>query len=279
MQTASASHDELFVAAEKGNMLIMPLIESRGDWRFRDEFPTWTDGRVAPGTISQIRNLIQRYLQNPAHPEWAGRWAQVYDKNGEHRFAIAILQASSTRLAPDQHTEYAAGFDYIAAEIFNATGIKVGFFIDPLPPETNAPGNFRPSPEETGPDLVMTNSMIGIQSFIPEIWIDAGDLNTLINWKRDFSQRWYRTGLTFIMDVSSGYDARVVFPRSKTYGFNSQWQEAQTQMAIDFGLSGIVFNSWNGYTEGMVAVPMQRKFDPACCGDSWYNWLKGLLVK
>jgi len=281
MQTSPASHDELFAAAVNKNLLIMPLIESRADWAFRDEFPYWEDGRIAPGTVSQIKDLINRYLKNDTHPEWKERWARVYDRKGEPRYAIAIIQAASNRLAPNAHSDFAAGFDLLAKEIediFKETGIKVGFFIDALPPGTNAPGQFRPTPELTGPFLRDSDSILGIQCFVPEIWVGRQDLTYLINWKRDFSQRWWQTGVPFLIDISPGYDNRRVFPRNKlVFGFNDAWKNALSEMVTDFGGNGLVFNSWNGYTEGMVAVPMHRVYDdPSCCDAVFYEWLQAL---
>lgn len=60
MQTAPGAHDELFTAAAGKNLLIIPFIESRADWAFRDEFPYTSAGELAPGTQSQIINLINR---------------------------------------------------------------------------------------------------------------------------------------------------------------------------------------------------------------------------
>jgi hypothetical protein len=42
--------------------------------------------------------------------------------------------------------------------------------------------------------------------------------------------------------------AGIVFDRDA-------WRSALTDMVRDFGKNGIVFNCWNGYTEGMAAVP------------------------
>ena len=271
MQTSPGSHDELFAAAVDKPLLIVPFIESRNDWAFRDEFPHWTDGRVAPGTVSQINNLIDRYLKNAAHPEWADQWAQVYDRNGEPRYAVTIIHASSNRLGTNGHTDFAAGFDLVAAEVWKATGIKIGFFIDPLPPSSNAPGVFKPNPEKTGPALLEIDSILGIQSFIPEIWVSGSpDDAQLMTWKRDFSQRWSSTGVPFLMDISPGYDASIVFPGSITYGFTQEWRDALAGLVVDFGQDGLVFNSWNGYTEGMVAVPTHEY------GDTFYRWLQAV---
>lgn len=268
MQTAPGAHDELFTAAAGEHLLIVPFIESRGDWALRDEFPRLGDGRPAPGTVSQIENLISRYLKNPAHPEWAAGWAQVYDRNLESRYAVTLIHASSNLLAAGDDEAFAAGLDLVADKVLAETGVRVGFFLDTLPPSSNAPGAFKPSPEKTGPALAATDSILGIQSFIPEIWISGNPTEAqIIAWKRDYSSRWSATGVPFLMDVSPGYDASVVFPGSRRYGFSTAWQDAQTAMVRDFGQDGLVFNSWNGYTEGMAAVPTTEY------GDRFYRWL------
>jgi hypothetical protein len=73
------------------------------------------------------------------------------------------------------------------------------------------------------------------------------------------------------MDVSPGYDNHLVFPDHRLrYGFDDDWRKALTAMVRDFGEGGMVFNSWNGYTEGMAAVPTQEH------GDAFYRWLRSL---
>ena len=273
MQTAPGSHDELFEAAGSHDLVIIPFIESRNDWTLRDEFPTDVNGNVAPGAVSQIVNLIERYLLNPEHPEWASRWAQVWDQSAQPRYAISLIHASSNYLRSGAHESFAQGFDLIADEVFNQTGILVGFFIDPLPPDSNAPGIFKPSPESTGPELIKTESILGIQSFIPEIWLSGNPSEAqLIIFKYDYSMRWSQTGLPFLMDVSPGYDANMVFPDSIVYGFTLDWQNALTQMVNSFGQDGLVYNSWNGYTEGMAAVPTFEY------SDRFYHWLQTLCT-
>lgn len=270
MQCSTYSHDELFDAALGKRILIMPFIESRADWTFRGEFPTW-DGIVAPGTVSQIVNLINRYLNNAAHPEWASKWARVYNRDGQPRYAVAIIHASSDRLGVKDDAEYAEGFDSIADVVFEQTGINVGFFIDALPRGTNAPGVFKPSSQTTAPDLENQSSILGIMCFIPEIWLGTSDEVALAYWKRDFSAGWEATGIPFLMDVSPGYDAHIVFPGSPLYGLNITWTVSLAQMVNNFGQDGMVYNSWNGYTEGMTAVILQGY------EDYFYNWL-GMLT-
>ncbi len=271
MQTAAGAQDQVFETAVSTRMLVMPFIESRGDWAFRDEFPGPLNTPVAPGTVSQIGNLVDRYLKNPDHPEWAGQWAQVFDRQGEPRYAVTLIHASSNLLPSNGHIAYAQGFDAMADAIYQSTGMKVGFFIDPLPPGSNAPGSFRPSPEGTGALLAQTDAILGIQSFIPEIWVSGSpDETDLIAWKWDYSKRWTATGIPFLMDVSPGYDAHVVFPGSITYGFTDLWQSELTAMVSTHSADGLAFNSWNGYTEGMAAVPTMEY------GERYYLWLQAL---
>ncbi len=272
MQCSPSSHDELFAAAVGKRILIMPFIESRADWTFRGEFPTW-DSTVAPGTVSQIINFINRYLKNASHPEWATKWARVYNRDGQPRYAVAIIHASSDRLGASDHAAYADGFDSVADEVFNETGVHVGFFIDALPPGTYAPGVFKPSSKTTAPFLENQSSILGIMCFIPEVWVGSSDEAVLIDWKRNFSTGWADTGIPFLMDVSPGYDAHIVFPGSVLYGLNITWTRALTEMVDDFGQDGLVYNSWNGYTEGMAAVDLEK------FGDYFYNWLGMLTCK
>jgi hypothetical protein len=272
MQDAPPAQDELFVAATGQSRLIVPFIESRGDWAMRYEFPTWTDGQVAPGVVSQICNLVQRYLQNASHPEWAGRWAKVYNREGHPRYAVALIHASSERLSGGEHQAFAAGFDALADAVEAATGVQVGFLLDALPPGTFAPGAFRPSAEQTGPFLANTRSVLAINCFIPEIWVGSSDSAVLLAWKRDFLQRWQQTGLPVFVDVSPGYDAHLIFgsQAAPPYGYTAEWREGLTQLVADLAADGITYNSWNGYTEGMAGMPTVEQ------GAVWHEWLAGL---
>jgi hypothetical protein len=274
MQTAPGARDELFTAAAGAGLLITPFLEGHGAWSLRGDFPLSADGRVAPGAVSLILNLIDRYLKNPDHPEWAERWAQVYDRDSVPRYALVFIQAASDRLGPADDAAFAAGFDDLADEVLRQSGVRVGFFLDPLPPSSNAPGVFKPSPERTGPALEQTPAVLGIQAFIPEIWISGPSADPQrIAWKRDFSRRWSETGIPFLMDVSPGYDAHIVFPGSVYYGFTAEWRDALAAMAADFGADGLVFNSWNGYTEGMAAVPTQEY------SDVFFRWLQAMAAR
>jgi hypothetical protein len=276
MQTASGAHDELFRAAVGQPILIAPFLETRGGgavgsvpWAFSAEFPLGPNGAVAPGTVSQIVNLISRYLQNSSQPEWAEKWARVYNQFGEERYAIVIIHASSDQLVSGDDAAYAAGLDTLADTVEGITKVKVGFFIDAVPPGTSAPGVFKPSSKFTGPELRKLKSLLGVECFIPEVFIGSSDTGAVVNWKKDFSSGWFQTGVPFLMDVSSGYDARPIFGREPpVYGFTSEWLSQLGLLVQDYGQAGMVFNSWNGYTEGLAAVPSTKY------GSIFYDWLQ-----
>ncbi|MGD2095238.1 MAG: hypothetical protein PVH77_09560 [Phycisphaerales bacterium] len=269
MQCSTQSHDELFSSVAGKHLLIIPFIESRADWSFRDEFPTW-DGQIAPGTVSQIVNFINRYINGSQGRIRRDSWARVYNRNGQARYAVALIHASSNRLGPNEHSAFANGFDSMAEEVRRRTGIDVGFFLDVLPPNTNAPGVFRPSYNLTAYYLKQQDSILGIMCFIPEVWVGSSSDQYLINWKQRFSRGWAETDIPFLMDISPGYDAHIVFPNSVQYGLNDSWMQALTEMVQEFGDDGLMYNSWNGYTEGMAAVVLQEH------GDKFYEWLREL---
>lgn len=271
MQTSPQAHDELFAATAGKPVLIVPFIESRGGqfpWSFRGEFPKRPDGQVAPGTVNQIVDLVNRYLKNPRHPEWASKWVQVYDQQGMKRYAVVIIHAASD-FGDTTDASFASGFDSIAREVRNRTQVDVGFFIDTLPRDFPALGRFKPNPETTRPFLWRSSSILGIQCFIPEIWMGSTNTADVIRWKREFSRRWFQTGIPFIMDVSPGYDAHIIFG-GKGYGISAAWRNALSGMVRDFGTAGVMFNAWNGYTEGLVAVPTTEY------GRDYFRWLQSL---
>jgi len=276
LQTSPQSHDELFDAAAGMALLIVPFLEERDagslPWSFKDEFPYRADNALAPGAISQIEYLVRHYLQNPAHPEWAARWAQVYDKSGQPRFAVGIIHAASNRLAAGDDAAFAAGFDALAQQVWNDTHVSVGFLLDVLPAGGAAQASFFASPGGTGPYLADTTSVLGIACFVPEVYFAPSSDTALLDWKRQWSQGWTCSGVPFLMDVSSGYDGREVFGEDWYFGENSTWLTGLDQMAHEFGQSGVIFNSWNGYTEGMVAVPTAE------LGSLFYDWFSSLLV-
>lgn len=272
MQTSTESHDELFDAAIGKDILIVPYIESFAatdnspEFIFRNDFPG-TSNNPAPQFITILEDLIDRYILNPENEQWPGKWARVYDQEGTERYLFSIIHVASDQPGIT-HQQFAEGFDRVANAVYDDTGIRIGFALDCLPPDaTYAPGVLKPIPETTGNYMADQLSVLAIQCFIPEIWLGIDDIDSLLNWKESFTSRWISTGIPVILDVSSGYDANILFPTSPVYGNNSAWRTGQSQIISNINPDGLSFNSWNGYTEGLVAVSTLEY------GDSTYTWI------
>jgi hypothetical protein len=291
MHTSTRAHNELFDAAVGRNILIMPAIES-GDatfgcgghspaYHFALDFPG-SDNDPAPQLVAQIEDLITRYLKQPANPAWPGKWAQLYDRLGDKRYAINILHVGSTQLSSEQHAAFARGFDRVAARVLQQTGVLVGFTLDLLPREENPVHvnnggcgqddikeiTFTATPQDTGAWLRAQGSFLAVQAFIPEIYTDSG---AKLAFKRDYLQNWIDQRLPVFLDVDPGYDAHLVFNNDTTWGNDDSWRIQLLQLRRELPVIGIVFNTWNGYTEGYAAVPTLEN------GDADFRWMQELF--
>ena len=271
MQCSTGSHDELLDASLGKEILIAPFIES---FAATDDFPGFSfmddfggnEPDVSPEFVLLIEDLVERYIVNPSNSNWPAKWARVYDQEGMERYMISIIHVASNKSGiTDQH--FANCFDIVANQIFESKGVRVGFALDILPPETYAPGAFKATPAGTGSYLASQSSVLAIQCFIPEIWVGSSDESALIKWKRNFMIGWSNTGIPQYHDISSGYDAHIIFPTSPVYGNNYTWRYLQTQLIEEFESEAFTVSAWNGYTEGFAAIPTAEYSDSA------YNWI------
>jgi hypothetical protein len=66
-------------------------------------------------------------------------------------------------------------------------------------------------------------------------------------------------------------DGHIVFhTNDRPRGFTEDWRDGESQLRTA-RTKGIVFDTWNGYTEGFVAVPTRED------GDVVYQWLQQLF--
>jgi hypothetical protein len=292
MQTSVAAQDHLFTATLGKPLLILPAIESSAAtnepqlgghlpaYEFADDFPG-SPSAPAPYLVVQIEDLIDRYLLRPANPAWPRQWAQMYDRDGTPRYAIYLLHVASNQLYnlqtnPDD--AFSQGFDAVAAKVYQDTHVRVGFTLDllPGPALSTTSTTYYPSPETAGPYLRQHAAVLGVQGFIPEIYQPetSSDQERLLA-KRDYLQHWQTTGIPVIMDITPGYDAHIVFPPhirgAGRYGNNAAWRAAVAALRTA-RVKGLVFNTWNGYTEGYAAVPTLEY------GDANYLWVKELFT-
>jgi hypothetical protein len=273
MQTSTFAHDELLSAIGTRPLQIVPFLESTPEWRFRNDF-TGISTDPAPGLVLGIVDLVNRILVSPEDPAWRDRWAMMYGRDGTPRYPVAIIQASSD--SPMDDEAYVDGLDAVAAKVEAETGMKIGFLLDPMVPDTTADGQFFATPEGTAGPMSRSESVLAVSPFLPEVWkkfgADTEDQNRLL-WKRRFISAWAETPVPTLVDVSPGYDASIVFPSAETFGMTASWRNALIQHVEDFGEHGIVLNSWNGFTEAMSMIPTLEN------DDAVYRWAADIVSR
>jgi hypothetical protein len=281
MQTSTYAHDELLTALVDRDIYFVPVIEA-GDatypngghspaYHFRDEYvgDQGPDVSACPYLEYQVEDLVRRYLLGPENQEWRTRWARLYDREGIGRYAVMLMHVASNKLAPGEDDRFAAGFDRIAEAIGRRTGVLVGFTLDILPPAGDSWRYFYPSAEGTGAALERTTAVLGVQAFIPEIYLNSSDEPRLLAFKKDFAKAWCETGVPVIFDATVGYHA-TIFGSSPRYGNNDWWRNSLRTILHELPVKGVYVECWNGYTEGYSAAPTHE------FGDANYLWLEAL---
>jgi hypothetical protein len=152
METSHTAHDELFDAVVAKPLFIMPVIEAADGtlgltdavseaFHFSYDFPG-TSADPSPALVAQIEELLNRYVLQPANPEWPKQWARLFDRDGEPRYAIHIMHVASAHLPRHGHKAFADGLNWVATRVFDDTGLRIGFCLDLLPqPRTVKPGD------------------------------------------------------------------------------------------------------------------------------------------
>jgi hypothetical protein len=288
-------------AVEGMPLVVMPAIEGGSDWEFAKEFPYRPgDHQVAPGLVERIGQLVELFR---------GRmhlWASMYDRHGHARYAVHLLHVSSDVIdqvngRDDDDRQFAQAFDAVATEVSTRYKISVGFTLD-----TIGGGRYSAYPGEAGQALEKTPSVLAVQGFASEVFSDRvkngprcladdwrqcqphdnnlDNLQALADWKRAALSDWLKTNVPVILDVSNGFDGRIVWHKAENgagfWGDNltytdDRWRNWMSQLkglVVDGSrIKGITFNTWNGYTEGYAAVPSVEH------GTTVYNWLTDLL--
>jgi hypothetical protein len=288
-------------AVEGRPLVIMPAIEGGYDpshpeiphWEFSSEFPINPGGfELAHGLVERIGALVMLFRGR------MNLWARLYDREGVARHAVHILHAASDVIdqdAPGADDTFAHAFDVVAAEVEARYRIPIGFTLDAIGGK-----RYSPYPRQAGAALERTASVLAVQGFASEVFSgvvrngppcgkgadwrrcppydnNLDNLERLVDWKRAAVRDWVCTGVPVILDVSNGFDGRIVWAES-WHGFwgdnldytDDRWRNWMSQLK-GCGVKGITFNTWNGYTEGYAAVPSREH------GWTVYKWLTDLL--
>lgn len=284
-------------------LVVMPAIESGSDsdhpeipqWTFSGEFP------INPGGFELASGLVQRigWLVELFHGRM-NLWAKMYDRDGSPRYAVHLLHVGSDLIeqdAPGADETFAHAFDIVAAEVGVRFKIPIGFTLDVI----GRGKHYSAFPRQAGAAFERTASVLAVQGFASEVFSglvengqhcseedwrkchphdnNVNNLERLADWKRAAVRDWVDTGVPVILDVSNGFDGRIVW-RKEIHGTgfwgdnldytDDRWRNWMSELK-GAGLKGITFNTWNGYTEGYAAVPSREH------GWTVYNWLTDLL--
>jgi hypothetical protein len=277
-------------AARGKPLVIMPAIESG----FDDTHPDTPHFRMADATANSLAARVADLVT--IFGSHLDQWARTYDREGCPRFAVEVLHTASN-VANDE-AALAALFEDAANIVLTTHGLRVGFFLDPLPP--GAEGRVHPTPSSSGPIFERTGAILGIQAFESEVFSglirtdvkvydnNVDNLSTIADWKKNTLAAWVATGVPVIADVSNGYDGHRVFggrfdPATNTFvpnptgfwGDNERYTDDRFRNWVSEmkggGIKGIVMDTWNGYTEGYAAVPTVEH------GTTVTSWLGDLL--
>jgi len=295
----SDSVTKVLDAVQGRPLVVIPAIEVGFDpahpkiphWEFQKDFPPPGGGPVLPGLVSRIGQLAELFR---------GRmdlWARLYDRKGEWRYAIQILHVCSD-VPGTTDIQFANAFKDVAAQVQEIYHIPIGFMLDTI---ADAECAYVASPSRAGSLLEQQPSVLTVNGFVSEVFSDkvingprcfdpnwrncqphdnnVDNLEKLADWKRRAVDDWVRTGLPVILDVSNGFDGRIVWSNNEEgtgfWGDNmnytdDRWRNWMSELKGS-GVKGITFDTWNGYTEGYAAVPSREH------GQTVYNWLIDLL--
>ena len=280
----TASLTGLLDAVHGRPMVILPAIEGGFDpkypniphWEFKNDFPSPNGMQIAPGLVWRIGKLTELFR---------GRmhlWARVYDLAGDSRYAVQILHVCSDVPGTTDVT-FARAFEDVEEQVREQYHIPIGFLLDAI-----GGCKYVAAPGQAGFLLQQKASVLAVNGFASEVFSgkvkngpdcsepnwrnclpydnNVDNLSQLADWKRSAVRDWVRTGLPVILDVSNGFDGRVVWSRSKGgtgfWGDNmdytdDRWRNWMSEIK-GTDAKGLIFDTWNGYTEGYAAVPSQE---------------------
>jgi hypothetical protein len=221
MQSTEDAGDRLFDAAKDRGIPIIPSIE----------VASGLPNHYAKGDFVKTRllHLIDHYLLNKDHPDWAAEWAKVFDQSGQARYAVQLLGAASN--SPIDGDGFVTWLDTLADSVRGMLPAPIGFVIEPARADA-----YTPNPGVTR--FERAHSFLAIQGFLSEIdtpgfapcqatpYCDnngllpanhpagAGNManrEAIAALKRNRLAGWIGAGLPVIIDVNPGFDGRYVW--------------------------------------------------------------------
>ncbi len=297
------------VDAKDRHLVIWPVIEGGFDpdqpdtphWQFAKDFPAPFEGLfyLAPGLLTRIDEVVNILLKHQK------LWAQLYDREGRPRYVIQVLHACSFLSIDDR--QFADAFDRVADHVLGTHKLHIGFVLD-LIGNNRDECTYVAAPATAGPILASKSSVLAVNGFASEVYSgklkpkdqcpDPGklarlsnwyfcnphdnnkdNLESLADWKGEAVKAWHDNNLPLILDVSTGMDRRIMsaydpggiaFWGDNMDYIDDRWRNWLSELKSS-KIKGIVFDTWNGYTEGYAATPTHEY------GETVYRWLTDLF--
>jgi LGFP repeat-containing protein len=284
----SSSVPGLLDAVEGRPVVILPGIESGFDPK-APSIPHWQFRSDPQGLLARVGELANLFGKRKS------LWAQLYDREGEPRFAVQVIHACLDQEGLGDQ-QFADTFGDIAEQVDALFHIKVGFLLD-----TIGGCHYSAFPRSAGPILARQAAVLGVSGFASEVFSgkvingprcseadwrrchphnnNADNLAVLADWKRAAAADWVASGLPVLLDLTNGFDGRIVWMNNpEGVGFwgdnmdttDDRWRNWMSELKGG-GIKGLVVDTWNGFTEGYATVPSREH------GITVTSWLADLL--
>ena len=226
----------VFKEALDRGMLVAPVIEVSPDFEFFKDFPDDTQGFE-----ERIETLISEYGDN-------SNWLQMNDKKGDKRHFIRLVETIHS--TPVDEKKFAATIDEVSEKIFQNTGKRVIFGIDPTPLPPDGP-TFGPNDKE----LFASNSVV-IEPY--NIFSNGKTEDERLANAEIEMDRWINSGIPVILPLITGFDdTGTDRPIKQKFGNNDSWRNRLRTFFDKYKpqVKGATFDSWNTLTEGGADAP------------------------
>ncbi len=241
---------DTFQTANNRNMLVAPVLEVSPAFKFWEEFPANTTNLE-----TRIKQVLADYGNQP-------NWLTLYDQNGNPKKVIWLIE--TIHVGPVDKVQFAQTFDQVAQRIFESTGTKIGFIIDPTP--------LPPFGSYAGPDPIELKKIESILAINPFNITSDGPLETnRISKAETILNTWKQSGIPLMAPVLPGFDDHIVRPPGTRYGDNPTWRSTVGTLGKQYQTAGITLDIWNGFTEGYSFMPTTEQ------GEANYNLARTLF--
>ncbi|MDO8269445.1 MAG: hypothetical protein Q7T54_02130 [Candidatus Levybacteria bacterium] len=244
--------EQVFDECEKRKMLVSPVLEVSPEFEFWKDYPYDT---------AKLEDRIEYFVAKYGSKD---NWQKMYDRKGESRHVIKLIETiHGAKIDP---VVFAQGFDRVAKNIFEKTGAKVGFVIDPTPLPVGG--------SHEGPDpgtLKHTESLLAVNPY--NLFSDGVTENERIMNAEKTLAFWHDSGIPVIASIISGFDDTHFRTPGQKYGYNEEWYSKIAELARKYHTAGIRLDNWNAVTEGSTFASTEEH------GTKGNDFAKALLLE